>query len=74
MPANAPMSENESRTVSVRRIDNGYVTCETHYKGNECTSREEYSPTKPVLTDESRSTPNAGRETMRAAMDELRRK
>lgn len=68
------MGENETRTVSVRRIDNGYVTCETHYKGNEYTSREEFSTEKPVLVNESRATPNAGRETMRAAMDELRRK
>lgn len=73
-PMGAKMSENESCSVDVRCIDNGYIIRETRCKGDQYQSKEVYSKTKPDLDAATRAPTNAGREGLRDAMRELRRK
>jgi len=65
---------NESCSVNVRKIDNGYIVSESRCKGNEYSHSETFSRTKPDLDAATRRETNAGREGLRDAMKELRRK
>lgn len=45
-----PSPYRESHHVSVRKIDNGYVTSHSGYKGDKHYERETYHPKKPSIT------------------------
>lgn len=55
-----PDAENESVSLSVRKISNGYLVSESHSKGSDYTYSENFSPTKPNL-----AVPSAQAETPR---------
>jgi hypothetical protein len=73
-PCDVAASDNDSCSVSVRKIDNGYIVSESRCKGNEYSHSEKFSKTKPDIDAATRRETNPGRETMRGAMQELRRK
>ena len=72
-PAKMPEKENESCSVDVRRIDNGYVVRESHYKDGSYSSKETFSSEKPVIenmgTGKEEQTPDS---SLRDAMDHIR--
>lgn len=75
VPKSATMEHSESCSVSVRKIDNGYVTCTSRCNAEGYHSEETFSKSRPVIEDmQRRPQTNPGRETMRGAMHELRRK
>lgn len=43
------MDENETLSVSVRKIDNGYVKTTSRYGGDRYESREEFSRDRPKI-------------------------
>ena len=45
-----PSSEYESKTTTVRQIENGYVVCESECKDGSYRSREYFTETKPSPT------------------------
>ena len=45
----APTSPNSSTTVSVEKIDNGFLVRESHYSGDEYRCSTRYCPTKPKI-------------------------
>ncbi len=45
-----PDSENESVSISARKIDNGYIVCESRSKGSDYTYSETFTDTKPNLS------------------------
>jgi hypothetical protein len=47
--AASPSPYRESHHVSVRKIDNGYVTSHSGYKGDKHYERESYHPKKPTI-------------------------
>jgi hypothetical protein len=73
-PCDSPNDGNESCSVNVRKIDNGYIVSESRCKGSEYSHSEKFSKTKPDLDAATRRETNAGREGLRDAMKELRRK
>lgn len=46
---NGPDSENESVSVNVRKIDNGYVISESRCKGSDYTYNERFTAEKPDI-------------------------
>ena len=72
----APMSSemHSSRSVSVRKIDNGYVVSETTCSNGDYKSTERYCETAPDIETEEDRGPDTGRENLRGAMKELHRK
>lgn len=63
--------ENESVTVSVRQIENGYVKTVSKSEGGTYTCHEEFSETKPDVSAAPESRP-AGRSSLRDAVKSLR--
>jgi len=56
--SNSIVPSNENETVRIRKIENGYViTHECYSKKNGYTSKECFSPQKPVISAKSNSTP-----------------
>lgn len=62
----------ESCSVSVRPIENGFVCRESRCSGGNYTSREYFSSTKPPMPETYPST-GPGGEGLRGAMRELKR-
>lgn len=46
---NGPDSENESISISVEKIDNGYITTESRWDGKNYESNRVFSEVKPKL-------------------------
>jgi hypothetical protein len=68
-----PGETHSSRSVSVRKIDNGYVVSETTCSNGDYKSTERYCETAPDIEAEEAHGPDAGRENLRGAMKELHR-
>lgn len=73
-PAMCAPSTHESCDVSVRKIDNGYIVRESRSCGDRYSSSEMYCPEKPDLDVYPSRGPDAGQETLRGAMKELRKR
>jgi len=65
-------AESSSHSTTTRKIDNGYVVCESRCENGEYSSSERYSPTKPLIEERAADT-NVGAESLRGAMKELKR-
>lgn len=72
-PAMCAPSEEESCSISVSKISNGYLVRESRCSNGNYTSSERFSPTKPDLDMDRPSGPNVGRENLSGAMKELKR-
>jgi hypothetical protein len=72
-PSMNPSGMDEHCDISVRKIDNGYVVRESRCCGGVYSSSECYSPTKPDLAMMGPRGPNAGEESLRGAMKELKK-
>ena len=66
MPAD-DLQKHESRSTSVRHIENGYVVRESSEKDGRYESREFFSATPPDLAEDDKST------SLRAAVDYMKR-
>lgn len=64
-------TENESVTVSVRKIENGYVKTTSRSEGGSYTCNEEFSETKPEVSIGPEPAP-ARRSSLRDAVKSLR--
>ena len=53
------LNRSESRSTSVRRISNGFVTCHTSNKDGRYESTESFSETPPELGDVAQENPMA---------------
>lgn len=62
------LNKEESRTQSVRKIENGYVVCDSSYKDGRYESKEYYSKEPPQAAEE-----NEGQTAMRKAVDYMSR-
>lgn len=75
--ASAPMDGgmHSSRSVSVRKIDNGFIVSETTNVNGDYKSSERFCTTAPdIEAEEHEHGPNAGQESLRSAVKELHRK
>lgn len=66
MPVNS-LNREESRTQSVRKIENGFIVCDSSYKDGRYESREYYSKDAP------RADEDEGQTAMRKAVDYMSR-
>jgi len=62
----------ESRSVSIRKIENGWVRTESSYGGESYSSKETFSKTKPSLDVVAERVKPAGKSSLRQAMDILK--
>ena len=67
-PAQGPLAENERVSVSVRRIDNGYIVDTSRDLDGEYSCKQEFTPEKPDLRNVMRSDePAQGTNSLRSA-------
>lgn len=69
--AGGPMSDNESMSVSVRKIDNGYVVSRSRSTGDSYECTEEYTAVKPTLAADGGGATSVGPSSMKRAVDIL---
>lgn len=62
------LGSDTSVSVSVRKIDNGFVTREARYGNGEYTEKETYTPTTPNLSVKDEAAPQAS-STLRRTID-----
>ncbi len=68
IPKSGKMGKNESVSIDVRSIDNGYVTRRSQYGDGTYSSTESYSKEKPSLAEMPTSN------SMKAAVDYLNKR
>ena len=71
----SPMNRDESVSVSVRRIDNGYLLRKSRSSDGAYSESETFSKERPMLDADSapKMAPNPGQEVMRAAIKTAKR-